>query len=98
MRIELAPEVFDDFDRFFDHIAQFDPDSASQRIGDILQAINVLATSPLMGRPAQDGKRELVIGRKGRGYVALYRDVASLDTVFLLALSHQRESGDKHNA
>ena len=38
-RIELAPEVFDDFDRFFDHIAQYDPGSAPEHIGAIVDAI-----------------------------------------------------------
>jgi plasmid stabilization system protein ParE len=79
-RIELAPEGFDDFDRFFEHIAQFDAGSAPQRIGDILEAIQILTHSPLIGRPVKDGKRELVIGRATRGYVALYRYVAAIDT------------------
>ena len=39
--------------------------------------------------------RELVIGRGSRGYVALYRYVAQIDTVFLLAVRGQRESGYK---
>lgn len=86
IRIELAPEVFDDFDRFFDHIAQFDPASAPQRIGEILEAIQILTHSPLIGRPVKDGKRELVIGRATRGYLALYRYVTVIDTVFVLAL------------
>jgi hypothetical protein len=41
----------------------------------------------------KDGKRELVIGRATRGYVALYRDVAGIDTVFVLAVRAQREDG-----
>jgi plasmid stabilization system protein ParE len=90
-RIELAPEVFDDFDRFFEHIAQFDAGSAPQRIGDILEAIQILTHSPQIGRPVKDGKRELVIGRATRGYVALYRYVAAIDTVFVLAVRAQRE-------
>ncbi|MBK7655702.1 MAG: type II toxin-antitoxin system RelE/ParE family toxin [Betaproteobacteria bacterium] len=89
-RIELAPEVFDDFDRFFEHIAQFDPGTAPQRIGQILDAIQILAHSPLSGRPVKDGKRELVIGRKTRGYLALYRDATEIDTVFILAVRAQR--------
>ena len=40
----------------------------------------------------KDGKRELVIGRAKRGYVALYRYVATIDTVFLLAVRAQREA------
>ena len=94
-RIELAPEVFDDFDRFFDHIAQFDPGSAPERIGAIIDAIQILRHSPQMGRPVQGGKRELVIGRAARGYVALYHYVEAIDTVFVLAVRSQREAGFK---
>ena len=92
-RIEIAPGIFDDFDRFFDHMAQFDVGSAPERIAEIVAAVQILATSPLIGRPVTGGKRELVIGRGSRGYVALYRYVAPMDTVFLLAVRSQRESG-----
>lgn len=87
-RIELAPEVFEDFDRFFDHIAQFDIDGAPERIGEIVQAVQILASSPLIGRLVKGGLRELVIGRASRGYVALYRYVPDIDTVFVLAMRH----------
>lgn len=92
-RIELAPGVLDDFDRFFDHMAQSDPASAPQRIDEIVQALQVLATSPLIGRPVKGGMRELVIGHAARGYVALYRYAAPVDMVFVLAVRSQRESG-----
>ena len=95
-RIELAPEVLDDFDRFFDHIAQHDPESAPERIDTILEALQILTLSPLIGRPVRGGKRELVIGRASRGYVALYHYVEAIDTVFVLALRDQREAGFKH--
>ena len=95
-RIELAPEVFDDFDRFFDQLVQFEVEHAPQRIGEIVQAVQILAHSPLIGRPVKAGKRELVIGQGARGYVALYHFVADIDTVFVLALQSQRESGYKH--
>lgn len=97
-RIELAPEVLDDFDRFFDHIAQYDPGTAPERIGGILDALQILTHSPLIGRPVQGGLRELVIGRAARGYVALYHYVAALDTVFVLAVRSQREAGFKRSA
>ena len=84
-RIELAPEVFDDFD----------PASAPQRIGEVLEAIQILTHSPQIGRPVKDGKRELIFGRAKRGYVALYRYVAAIDTVFVLAVRAQREDGFK---
>jgi toxin ParE1/3/4 len=94
-RIELAPQVLDDFDRFFDHLAQFDPAAAPQRIAGIVQAIDLLSHSPLLGRKVSSGQRELVIGEGSAGYVVLYRHVPSLNTVFILAARHQREAGYK---
>ncbi|MCB2008822.1 MAG: type II toxin-antitoxin system RelE/ParE family toxin [Rhodoferax sp.] len=97
-RIEAAPEVFDDFDRFLDPIAQFDIGSAPERIAEIVEAVQILANHPLVGRPVRGGMRELVIGRGARGYVALYRYVAQIDTAFLLAVRSQRESGDERGS
>ena len=94
-RIALALEVLDDFDRFFDHIAQHDPESAPERIDTILEALRILTLSPLIGRPVRGGKRELVIGRASRGYVALYHYVAAMYTVFVLALRSQQGAGFK---
>lgn len=94
-RIELAPEVLDDFDRFVDHLTQFEVADAPERVAEIVQAIQILATSPQIGRPVRGGRRELVIGQASRGYVALYRYVASVDTAFVLALRAQREAGYK---
>lgn len=92
-RIELAPEVADDLDRIFDHLAEHNVDDISPRIDEIIQAISVLERNPLIGRPVNGDKRELIIGRRSRGYVALYRYVAEIDTVFVLALRGQREAG-----
>ncbi|RIX72873.1 type II toxin-antitoxin system RelE/ParE family toxin [Acidovorax cavernicola] len=95
-RIELAPEVLDDFERFIAHMERFGVQNIPERIGEILDSIQVLVHSPLIGWPARDDRRELVIGQDSRGYVALYRYVASIDTVFVLTVRAQRESGFKH--
>jgi len=79
----------------FDHLAQFEVKDAAQRIREIVEAVQILSHSPLIGRPVKGGKRELVIGRDSRGYVALYRYVADIDTVLVLAVRSQRESGYK---
>lgn len=94
--VELAPEVLDDFDRFFDHMARFEVEDAPARIAEIVQAMQILTHSPLIGRPVKSGRRELVIGRDSYGYVALYRFVARIDTVFVLAIRSQRVSGYEH--
>ena len=92
-RIELAPGVGADFDRILDHLVAHEVDDAAVRIQDIICAIDVLERSPLIGRPVETGKRELVIGRGSRGYVALYRFVPEVDTVFVLAVRGQKEAG-----
>jgi toxin ParE1/3/4 len=92
-RIELAPAVLGDFDRFLAHLASFENGNSEGRISEIVQAIDILTHSPLIGRKVRDGKRELVIGRGSYGYVALYRFVPQIDTVFVLALRSQRELG-----
>ncbi|MFA6014088.1 MAG: type II toxin-antitoxin system RelE/ParE family toxin [Gallionellaceae bacterium] len=91
--IELAPEVRDDFDRILDHLAQFQVENPMLRIREIIEALNVLEHNPMIGRPANNGKRELVIGRSSHGYVALYRYIIEVDTVFVLAVRSQQEAG-----
>jgi toxin ParE1/3/4 len=93
-QIELAPEVADDFDRIITHLTAHDVEDVAGRVRDIIHALDVLESNPQIGRPAPGDKRELIIGRGSRGYVALYRDVPEIDTVFILALS-QREAGYK---
>jgi len=92
-RVELAPEVGDDLDRILEHLVQHQGAETPSRIEDIMRAIDVLERNPLIGRPVRADLRELVIGHRARGYVALYRYVAELDTVFVLAIRGQKEAG-----
>ena len=92
-RIELVPRIQDDFDRILDHLSEDAVEDAPGRIREIIQAINVLQHNPLIGRPVSADTRELVIGRRARGYVALYRYIEQADTVFVLAIRSQREAG-----
>lgn len=94
-RIELAAQVADDFDRILERLAQYEVMEAAARIDQIIQAFNVLESNPLLGRPARNDMRELIIGRQSRGYVALYRYVPEVDTVFVLAIRSQHEAGYK---
>jgi toxin ParE1/3/4 len=92
-RIELAPELGEDVERILEHLHRHEVQHAADRLREIIAAISVLETNPLIGRAASNHKRELVIGRGAHGYVALYRYVASVDGVFVLALRAQREAG-----
>lgn len=93
IRIELAPEVIEDFERILAHLEQHQVLEPEMRIESILTAIDLLQTSPLIGRPVNDDKRELVIGPNSQGYIALYRYLAEIKTVFILAVRGQREAG-----
>ena len=92
-RVELAPEVGDDLDRILEHVLQHQVADSPSRIEDIMRAIDVLERNPLIGRPVRADLRELVIGRRARGYVALYRYVVVLDSMFVLAIRGQKEAG-----
>ena len=92
-RVELAPQVAEDVERILDFQVQHHAADATEPIVEIMRAIDVLAYNPMIGRPVSNGKRELVIGRRGRGFVALYRYVEEIDAVFVLAVRSQHEAG-----
>lgn len=83
----------EDLERIVDHLRQHEVVDTNSRIEQIISAIDVLADNPLIGRPAGGGKPELLIGRDSSGYVALYRYLPVIDTVLVLAIRAQRESG-----
>jgi plasmid stabilization system protein ParE len=92
-RVELAAEVGEDFERILEHLELHAVEDRGERIREIVDALNVLERNPEIGRPTSDGKRELVIGRRTHGHLALYRYVAAVDTVFILAIRSQKEAG-----
>ncbi len=93
VRVRLAPGVLDDLDRIIAHLHQHEVEAADARGTEIISALDVLADNPMIGRPAGDDRRELLIGRDARGHVALYRHLPVIDTVLVLAIRAQREGG-----
>lgn len=92
-RVEFLPGVYEDLRRVISHLEQHEAEHIQDRLGEIVSASDVLMDNPLIGRPTRDDLRELVIGRGDHGYIALYRYVAALDAVFVLAIRAQREGG-----
>lgn len=95
-QLQIADEVRQDFDRIIDHLIEHDATEPTKRIDAILTAIDALALNPLIGRPAHDTLRELVIGQGEHGYIALYRYSEILDQVMIVALRDQKEAGFRH--
>ncbi len=91
--VELAPALGEDFQRILDHLTSQEVKDPVARIREIVEAIDVLEYNPQIGRVLPSGQRELVIGRRSHGYVALYRYVSEINTVFVLAIRSQREAG-----
>ncbi len=90
-RLEFSDGVYDDVDRFVDHMRRVqvvDPVAEG-----IIQAVQILTYSPLIGRRVAGGKRELVIGSDEHGYVALYRFSPRQDAVSVVAIRSQSERG-----
>jgi toxin ParE1/3/4 len=91
--IELVPRIQEDFDRILNHLLEHSVDDAPGHIAEIVRAIDVLQSNPLVGRITFGDTRELIIGRRAHGYVALYKYIEPLDIVFVLAIRSQREAG-----
>lgn len=91
-KIEFAPEIQSDFERIVNHLAEYQGSNPDLRIEEIFVAIDVLQSSPYLGRPRGD-LRELIIGKKARGYIALYDYNEVEDIVLVLAIRSQREAG-----
>lgn len=94
-RVVLEEEVLGDFDRFIEHLLQHDIQNAVERIQEIIDTLQILETSPQLGRPTADGFRELIIGTGARGYIALYVYDPQRDAVFVVAVRSQKEAGYK---
>ena len=95
-RLIYSPRAFDDLDRLTDFLIETDPVITSETVELIVEAVTILKHHPLIGRPVEDHLRELIISRGRTGYVALYSYEAEHDSVLVLAIRHQRESGFVH--
>ena len=92
-RLSYSARAFNDLDRLTDFLLDADPVAAGETVELIAEAVTILKSHPLIGRPLEDNLRALVIPRGKTGYVALYSYEAEHDAVLILAIRHQRESG-----
>jgi plasmid stabilization system protein ParE len=94
-RVQVTTRALADLERLFEFLADQDPKLARERIVSVRRAFELLADHPLLGREAEDGRRELLLSRGKFGYVAKYRWVSAEDVVLILAVRHQLEAGYK---
>ena len=94
-RVQITVRALADLERLFDFLAEHNPKLARERMLSVRRALELLADHPLLGRQAEDGRRELILSRGRFGYVAKYRWVPAEDVILILALRHQLEAGYK---
>ena len=87
MRLRLTPRARHDLRRIATFIALDNPTAARTVVERILDRCAGLADFPQQGRPAERGRRELVIA--GTPYIAVYR-VAD-DEVHILRVLHGKQ-------
>jgi plasmid stabilization system protein ParE len=92
-RVEVTDQALRDLERLFEFLAAEDPVRARTQVSSVRRALELLADHPLLGRDAEDGRRELILSRGRYGYVAKYRWLPAEDVVLILAVRHQREAG-----
>ena len=94
-RVQITVRALSDLERLFDFLAEHNPKLARERMLSVRRALELLADHPLLGRQAEDGRRELILLRGRFGYVAKYRWVPAEDVILILAVRHQLEAGYK---
>jgi plasmid stabilization system protein ParE len=91
--VVYSRHAFADLERLADFIVKDAPKAAIAGIDIIRDGIEILERHPLIGRPCEEGLRELLISYGNSGYVALYSYEQPHDVVLVLAIRHQREAG-----
>ena len=92
-QVVYAGRALSDLIRLTDFLLQSEPVAAAETVDLIIEAVQVLDNHPLIGRPVEQGLRELAISRGNSGYLALYSYEVEQDTVLVLSVRHQREAG-----
>jgi len=92
-RVQVTTRALADLERLFDFLADHNPKLARERMVGVRRAFELLADHPLLGREAEEGRRELILSRGKFGYIAKYRWLPAEDTVLILAVRHQLEAG-----
>lgn len=92
-QVRVTERALADLERLFDFIASEDPRKAREQLLSVRKAFALLADHPLLGRAAEDGRRELILSRGRYGYIAKYKWMPAEDVVLILVVRHQREAG-----
>lgn len=91
--VEITRRALADIERLFEFIGAENPQRAREQIVSVRKAFELLADHPLLGRGAEQGRRELILSRGRYGYIAKYRWLPTENIVLILAVRHQLDAG-----
>ena len=92
-RVYLSQAALGDLQRLEEFLSQSADPLAGELLNYILDALQVLAHQPGIGRPVAGGLRELIISRQRSAYLARYAFDEARDLVCVARIRHQKESG-----
>lgn len=92
-RVQVTTRALAELERLLDFLAEHNSKLARERMVSVRRAFELLADHPLLGRKAEDGRRELILSRGKSGYMAKYRWLPTENIVLILAVRHQLEAG-----
>jgi plasmid stabilization system protein ParE len=91
-RIVYATRANTDLIRLYSFLAEKDISTAQRVLKEIWDSLTILAQMPKVGRPVEEGFRELIIDFGSSGYLALYDFDEMIDAVTVHAVRHQKEN------
>lgn len=91
--VRLTARAFAHLEHIFEFIAKSEPKRALTALQRIREAVLILERHPLIGRPVEDGRRELVVSRGRSTHIVLYRWLPTDETMLVLAVRDARQAG-----
>lgn len=91
--ISVTPQASFDIERLDDFLWEQQDPLAGDLYAYLIKALRLLERQPSVGRPVGGDVRELIIDRGRSGYLARYQYQRDVQTVTVLRIRHQSESG-----
>lgn len=90
----VTPFAVDDIQRCRRFLSDKSPAAVRHALKSIRDGLNMLKDMPEAGRPSRlPGYRELIIDYGDSGYIARYIYRPQTETIYVVAIWHQREAG-----
>ena len=93
LTLNVTPQAISDIERLDDFLWEQKDPFAGDLSGYLFKALQLLEQQPGVGRPIGGDLRELIIDRGRSGYLARYQYIRGTQTVTVLRIRHQSESG-----